>query len=130
AQRITAISGQMSVLALSVLMYGEPVLMKRIPAIAFYPSPKVDSAILRIKLYPEPILLAEQRETYFKLVKAGFLHRRKTLRNSLSTGLNWTTDKTEALLSAAGIDPQRRAQTLNLSEWLEVTDQYDKINPV
>lgn len=127
AQRITAISGQMSVLALSVLMYGEPVLMKRIPADAFYPSPKVDSAVLRIDLYPEPILPQEQRETYFKLVKAGFLHKRKTLRNSLSTGLKWPPVKTESLLSTAEIDPQRRAQTLSLSEWLELTNQYDKI---
>lgn len=130
AQRITAISGQMSVLALSVLMYGEPVLMNRIPADAFYPSPKVDSAVLRIDLYPEPILPAEQRATYFKLVKAGFLHKRKTLRNSLSTGLKWPPGKTEALLSAAEIDPQRRAQTLSLPEWLELSIQYDKIKKI
>jgi len=130
AQRITAISGQMSVLALSVLMYGEPVLMNRIPADAFYPSPKVDSAVLRIDLYPEPILPQEHRETYFKLVKAGFLHKRKTLRNSLSTGLKWPPAKTETLLSAAKVDPQRRAQTLSLPEWLELTNQYDKIKKI
>jgi 16S rRNA (adenine1518-N6/adenine1519-N6)-dimethyltransferase len=130
AQRITAISGQMSVLALSVLMYGEPILLKRIPADAFYPSPKVDSAVLRIDLYPEPILPAEQRETYFKLVKAGFLHKRKTLRNSLSTGLKLPPGKIESLLSAAEIDPQRRAQTLSLPEWLELTNQYDKIKKI
>ena len=130
AQRITAIAGQMSVLALSVLMYGEPTLVKRIPADAFYPSPKVDSAILRIDLYPEPILPAEQRETFFKLVKAGFLHKRKTLRNSLSTGLKWPPEKTESLLSAAEIDPKRRAQTLSLPEWLELTNQYDKIKKI
>lgn len=130
AQRITAIAGQMSILALSVLMYGEPILVKRIPADAFYPSPKVDSAVLRIDLYPEPILPAEQRETYFKLVKAGFLHKRKTLRNSLSTGLKWPPGKTESLLSAAEIDPQRRAQTLSLPEWLELTNQYDKIKKI
>ncbi len=130
AQRITAIAGQMSVLALSVLMYGEPTLVKRIPADAFYPSPKVDSAILRIDLYPEPILPIEQSETYFKLVKAGFLHKRKTLRNSLSTGLKWPPEKTESLLSAAEIDPKRRAQTLSLPEWLELTNQYDKITKI
>jgi len=130
AQRITAIAGQMSVLALSVLMYGEPTLVRRIPADAFYPSPKVDSAILRIDLYPEPILPTEQRETCFKLVKAGFLHKRKTLRNSLSTGLKWPPGKTESLLSAAEIDPKRRAQTLSLPEWLELTNQYDKIKKI
>ena len=127
AQRVCAVSGQMSVLALSVLMYGEPILVRRIPAEAFYPPPKVDSAIIRIDLYPEPILPAENRELFFKLVKAGFLHKRKTIRNSLSTGLKWTPEKTEGLLSAAEINPQRRAETLSLSEWLEVTGQYDKI---
>jgi 16S rRNA (adenine1518-N6/adenine1519-N6)-dimethyltransferase len=127
AQRVCAVTGQMSVLALSVLMYGEPILVKRIPAEAFYPPPKVDSAVLRIDLYPEPILPEEKRELFFKLVKAGFLHKRKTLRNSLSTGLKWTPNKTEALLSAAKIDPKRRAETLSLQEWFEVTSQYDKI---
>jgi 16S rRNA (adenine1518-N6/adenine1519-N6)-dimethyltransferase len=127
AQRVCAVSGQMSVLALSVLMYGEPILVRRIPAEAFYPAPKVDSAIIRIDLYTEPILPTEKRELFFKLVKAGFLHKRKTLRNSLSTGLKWAPEKTENLLSAADINPQRRAETLSLSEWLEVTSQYDKI---
>ena len=130
AQRVCAVSDQMSVLALSVLIYGEPILVRRIPAKAFYPTPKVDSAIIRIDLYPEPILPAEKREIFFKLVKAGFLHKRKTLRNSLSTGLKWPSEKTEALLTAAEINPQRRAETLNLSEWLEVICQYDKIKKV
>ncbi len=127
AQRVCALSSQMSVLALSVLMYGEPTLVRRIPAEAFYPPPKVDSAVIRIDLYPEPILPVEKRELFFKLAKAGFLHKRKTIRNSLSTGLKWTPEKTEALLSAAEINSQRRAETLSLSEWLEVTSQYDKI---
>jgi 16S rRNA (adenine1518-N6/adenine1519-N6)-dimethyltransferase len=130
AQRVCAVSGQMSVLALSVLIYGEPILVRRIPAEAFYPTPKVDSAVIRIDLYPEPILPAEKRELFFKLVKAGFLHKRKTLRNSLSAGLKWPSEKTEALLTAAEINPQRRAETLSLSEWLEVICQYDKIKKV
>ena len=127
AQRVCAASGQMSVLALSVLMYGKPTLVKRIPAGAFYPSPKVDSAVIRIDLYPDPILPQEKRELYFKLVKAGFLHKRKTLRNSLSTGLKWPVERTVDLLSAAEINPQRRAETLSFSEWLEVINQYDQI---
>ena len=127
AQRVCAKSGGMSVLSLSVLMYGEPILVHRVPAEAFYPSPKVDSAVIRINLHPEPILPKSQREKFFKLVKAGFLHKRKTLRNSLSTGLKWPKDKTESLLSSAKIDFKRRAETLSLAEWLEVTKQFDKI---
>ena len=127
AQRVCAKSGSMNVLSLSVLMYGEPILVHRIPADAFYPSPKVDSAVIRINLHPEPILPESQRDQFFKLVKAGFLHKRKTLRNSLSTGLTWPKDKTEALLSSAKIDFKRRAETLSLAEWLEVTKQYEMI---
>jgi 16S rRNA (adenine1518-N6/adenine1519-N6)-dimethyltransferase len=127
AQRVCAPSGRMSVLALSVLMYGKPTLVKRIPARAFYPPPKVDSAVIRINLYPNPLLPEGKREQFFNLVKAGFLHKRKTLRNSLSKGLRWPVEWTGDLLSAADINPQRRAETLSFSEWLEVTSQYDKI---
>jgi 16S rRNA (adenine1518-N6/adenine1519-N6)-dimethyltransferase len=127
AHRICATSGKMSVLALSVLMYGEPYLTLRIPAGAFYPTPKVDSAVVRIDLYPEPILLGEAREDYFKLIKAGFQHKRKTLRNSLAAGLNWPKHKTQSLLSAARIDPNRRAESLSIPDWIELTHQYDML---
>jgi len=129
AQRVCANEGKLSLLALSVLMYGEPTLALRIPAGAFYPRPKVDSAVIRINLFPEPLLGENLRDSFFILIKAGFLHKRKTLRNSLSKGLGWSPEKTEQLLSAAQITPQRRAETLNMVEWLEVTRQYDKIHP-
>ena len=62
AQRICARTGKMSLLSLSVLMYGEPSLEMRIPASAFFPPPKVDSAVVLVKLYPEPLLKVEMRE--------------------------------------------------------------------
>jgi 16S rRNA (adenine1518-N6/adenine1519-N6)-dimethyltransferase len=127
AQRLCSNAGQMSILALSVLMYGEPNLISRIPAGAFYPPPKVDSAVVRIDLFPEPLLPPETRDKFFELIKAGFQHKRKTLRNSLSKGLGWSPEDTEALLRRADIDPSRRAETLSIPEWLEVTGQYDKI---
>ncbi len=127
ARRICAHSGKLSLLALSVRMYGDPSLEMRIPAGAFYPPPKVDSAVIRIDLHPQPLLPEPQRENFFKVVKAGFTHNRKTLRNSLSKGLGWPPDKTEELLDKAGIDPRRRAETLALEEWLELAIWYDKI---
>jgi 16S rRNA (adenine1518-N6/adenine1519-N6)-dimethyltransferase len=54
---------------------------------------------------------------FFKLIKAGFSQKRKTLRNSLSSGLHISTTDAAALLARAGIDPQRRAETLSLEEW-------------
>lgn len=126
AQRVCARSGKMSILSLSVLMYGVPSLELRIPANAFFPAPKVDSAVVLVDLYPEPLLEEKMRGNFFDIIKAGFLHKRKTLRNSLSKGLAWSPDEVEKLLRGSSIDPQRRAETLTLDEWLDLTRNYEK----
>jgi len=117
ADRICAQPGDMSLLALSVQVYGKPHITKRIPANAFFPAPKVDSAVLRVDVYPFPKIQPELLDTFFKLTKAGFSQKRKTLRNSLSSGLHLSTAKTEGLLTNAGIDSMRRAETLSIEEW-------------
>jgi len=68
------------------------------------------------------------RGKFFEIIKAGFLHKRKTLRNSISKGLAWAPSETEKLLVEAGINPQRRVETLSMNEWLELTHGYDKKN--
>ena len=127
AQRVCANTGKLNMLALSVLMYGTPRIEIRIPAGAFYPPPKVDSAVIKIDLHTNPLLPEDQRKIYFQLVKAGFLHKRKTLRNTLSKGLGWPPDQAAALLEKSGIDPGRRAETLSIPEWMELTSMYDKM---
>lgn len=117
ARRVCAEPGSLSLLALSVQVYGQPKLAVRIPAGAFYPPPKVNSAALRIDLYPEPRIPAPLLGTFFSLAKAGFSQKRKTLRNSLRGGMGWPAERAEKFLAQAGIDPQRRAQTLTLEEW-------------
>ncbi|WKZ37926.1 MAG: 16S rRNA (adenine(1518)-N(6)/adenine(1519)-N(6))-dimethyltransferase RsmA [Anaerolineales bacterium] len=117
AERICAQPGDLSLLALSVQVYGQPRIAGRIPAAAFHPAPKVDSAILRIDIYEEPLISKELVDTFFKLTKAGFGQKRKTLRNSLSSGLHISPQNTESLLTSAGIDPMRRAETLSIDEW-------------
>ena len=117
AERICAKPGDLSLLALSVQVYGEPHITARIPAEAFFPAPKVDSAILSIKIYPSPRIKAELLERFFKLIKAGFSQKRKTLRNSLSSGLHIAPSAAEELLTKAKIDPKRRAETLSIEEW-------------
>ena len=117
AERICAKPGDMSLLALSVQVYGKPHIAARIPAEAFYPAPKVDSAVLSIDIYPSPLINVELIDSFFKLIKAGFSQKRKTLRNSLSSGLHITTANSEALLAKANIDPIRRAETLSIEEW-------------
>jgi 16S rRNA (adenine1518-N6/adenine1519-N6)-dimethyltransferase len=80
----------------------------------------VDSAILRVDIYPESLIPRETLPTFFKLIKAGFSQKRKTLRNSLASGLHISTKESEAMLIAAGIDPMRRAETLSIEEWKEL----------
>jgi 16S rRNA (adenine1518-N6/adenine1519-N6)-dimethyltransferase len=117
AERICEQPGDLSLLALSVQVYGMPSLQAIIPAEAFHPVPKVDSAILRIDIYDEPLIEKDLLNTFFKLIKAGFGQKRKTLRNSLSSGLHISTEKTESLLKQAEIESMRRAETLSIEEW-------------
>jgi 16S rRNA (adenine1518-N6/adenine1519-N6)-dimethyltransferase len=117
AQRICAKPGDMSLLALSVQVYGNPRIAAHIPAEAFFPAPKVDSAVLVVDIYPAPLLKEELLDSFFKLVKAGFSQKRKTLRNSLSSGLHISPPQAAELLTRVDIDPQRRAETLSIDEW-------------
>jgi len=124
AKRICTPEGKkMSLLALSIQVYGKPEIAANIPAGAFYPPPKVDSAIIRINLYPQPRIPAPLLDDFFRLAKAGFSQKRKTLRNALAGGLRIATTESENLLQAAGIDPRRRAETLTLDEWGELVGQ-------
>ena len=123
AQRICAKPGDMSLLALSVQVYGKPRIAARIPAGAFFPAPKVDSAVLCVDIYPSPLIKPEILDTFFQLIKAGFSQKRKTLRNALSSGLRISPSEAENLLRRASIDPQRRAETLSIEEWESLSKQ-------
>jgi 16S rRNA (adenine1518-N6/adenine1519-N6)-dimethyltransferase len=128
AERICAKPGDMSLLALSVQVYGAPRQAARIPAGAFYPPPKVDSAVLRVDLYPQPRIPDDQLDTFFRLAKLAFAQKRKTLRNTLSAGLRWPPETATRLLEQAGIDPMRRAETLSLDEWAQLVTVYRQEN--
>jgi 16S rRNA (adenine1518-N6/adenine1519-N6)-dimethyltransferase len=125
ADRICANPGKMSLLALSVQVYGHPVIKAQIPAGAFYPPPQVDSAVIRVDLYREPLIPASELDLFFRLAKAGFSQKRKTLKNALSAGLALEKENVEALLLEAGIEPNRRAETLSLDEWGKLVRRYD-----
>lgn len=122
AERITAVPGAMSLLALSVQVYGAVQVTARIPAGAFYPAPQVDSAIVRVDLYPAPRVSAGRLGLFFRLAKAGFSQRRKTLRNSLAGGMAWSKSFTAEVLANSEIDPQRRAETLAIEEWAALAE--------
>jgi 16S rRNA (adenine1518-N6/adenine1519-N6)-dimethyltransferase len=115
AERIIAPPGHLSVLGVSVQYYAQADVVARVPAKAFYPVPKVDSAILRMrpKIGPSPV----DPEVFFPIVKAGFSMKRKQIANSLSAGLQLSRAHTQDLLRGAEIDATRRAETLSVEEW-------------
>lgn len=125
AQRIVARDGKMSLLSLSVFVFGEPEIAGTIPAGSFFPAPDVDSAVLRIHLHPEPLIPSSQLDLFFKLAHAGFGQKRKTLRNSLSAGLSLPAKEVEARLLEADIEPSRRAETLSMAEWARLVDSFN-----
>jgi 16S rRNA (adenine1518-N6/adenine1519-N6)-dimethyltransferase len=130
ALRMIAEPGQMSLLAVSVQLYGQPRVVARIPPGAFYPPPQVDSAVVRIDVGEQPAIAfpegayaggqAGAEAFFFQVVKAGFGQKRKMLRNALSAGLRLPASTVEEALMRAGVDPRRRAETLSLQEWAEV----------
>jgi 16S rRNA (adenine1518-N6/adenine1519-N6)-dimethyltransferase len=124
AERICASPGDLSLLALSVQVYGVPQVKTHIPAGAFYPAPQVDSAVVRVDLYPEPLIPQDWLGDFFHLAKAGYSQKRKTLRNALSGGLASPAQQVSELLTQAGIDPQQRAETVTLIEWKALTNLY------
>jgi len=119
-QSIVAEPGGMSVLSVSVQLYGKATIAAYVPARSFYPQPKVDSAIVRIDVYPRPAVDVADVSRFFEVVKAGFSTPRKQLRNALSLRLQLGAPEVIKLLEQAGIAPQRRPQTLSLEEWAQV----------
>lgn len=126
AEAIAAEPGRMSVLSISVQFYGKPRIVNYVPAHCFYPAPEVDSAILRIDLYPELIVTVADIDGFFGLVRAGFTAPRKQICNSLAQGLGLSRDKLLSLLEAAQIVPRWRAEALTLDEWAKLWQVFSQ----
>jgi len=127
AQRIVAEPGDLSLLAISVQFYGKPSLVARIKAGSFYPAPKVDSAIVRIDVPPQPPIDVRDVDRFFAVVKAGFGQKRKQLHNALKAGLALPAERVAAALALAGIDGTRRAETLTLDEWAALAEALTQL---
>ena len=108
---------EMSLLALWVQFYCTPRIVGRIPAGAFYPRPKVDSAVVRLDRRDDSPAGDVMAGAFFRAARAGFSQPRKQLRNSLAAGLGVAAGQAEQWLAAANIVQQRRAETLTLAEW-------------
>lgn len=124
AQRVCARPGGMSLLSVSTQFYCEATLGQIVPAELFTPPPKVDSQILRLSFRSTPLFEDVDTKVFFRLAKAGFSQRRKTLLNSLSAGLQLSRAQTTELLERAGIQPGLRAQNLGLQDWHKLYQAY------
>lgn len=124
AERVIARPGDMSLLAVSVQYYGKPQIAARLKPAVFWPRPDVDSAVLRIDTYDKPPVDAPDHATFFRVARAGFGQKRKQIKNSLAAGLSLRAETVAAMLNDAGVDGQRRAETLTLDEWAALARAY------
>ena len=141
-QRICAKPPDQNLLAVSVQFYAEPKIISYISKGSFWPSPEVDAAILKItplnSKFPKPrqtpgvdgktpgvkSVSEIDKSLFFKIVKAGFSHPRKQLINNLSLGLDIDKEKTGEWLFKNGIQPSRRAETLSVDDWRNLTKSF------
>lgn len=129
AERILSEDEKMSLLSLSVQLYGDAQITNHIPAECFYPQPKVDSSVLMIDVYPEPRLSIKGVKVLFRLAHAAFNQKRKMLRNSLKPILGEDTDTISKILEKSGIDPRRRPEALSIDEWIGLAETLIVENP-
>lgn len=127
ADRLGAAPGgkEYGVLSVAVQLAAEVETLFNVPPQAFRPQPKVTSAVVRLRLRPYPGLTVDQGQL-MRIVKAAFSQRRKTVGNSLSAGLSLDRNKGRELLELAGINEQRRAETLSIGEFQELTKAWKK----
>ena len=129
AQRIAAPPGRMSYLSVFVQYHARVRIALDVPPEAFEPAPAVASAVIVLEPYPEDDRLADAdvEDELWRLVQAGFRERRKMLHNVLTRQLPVPADRVQAALAAAGIEPDRRPQTLAVGEWLRLREELGAI---
>jgi len=98
--------------------FAEPRIVRRVPARAFRPAPRVDSAVVALRTRPRPAFAPLAQEPFLRLVSDAFRHRRKQVRSALGHEAGLDRERATAVLAAAGIAPDRRPETLSLDEWI------------
>jgi 16S rRNA (adenine1518-N6/adenine1519-N6)-dimethyltransferase len=120
AERVAATPGDMSLLSVSAQFYWEVTTGRVVEAALFSPPPKVDSQILVLRRREELLFPGTDIQHFFRIVKAGFASRRKTILNSISGGLRIGKDEAGELLERAGVNPEIRPQSLSLPQWHDI----------
>ena len=123
ADRLTAAAGSRdsSAITVAVSYYADAQTLFGVSAGSFMPAPKVDSAVIQLTLRT-PDRLPQDEKALFRVIKAAFAQRRKTVLNSLSSSLPLDKPATSAILSEAGVDPAARAERLTLDDFIRIAD--------
>lgn len=127
AERLAAEPGKMSILAVSAQVFADVTLGKTVPAELFTPPPKVDSAVVMLKTRSQSLFIDFSEKAFFRVVKAGFSAPRKKLRSTLASGLGITKEAAEELLVKSGINPDNRAESLSIDDWVRLTKQFEAL---
>lgn len=125
AERVAANPGKMSILGVTVQYFYKAELGPVINADKFYPIPKIDSQVVKLTRHSQPLFSDVDKDKFFKIVKAGFLQKRKKLHTSLSSGLMIPKVEAQKILDKAGVDGNLRPQELSLDQWYQI---YKSIN--
>ena len=127
ALRLCAQPGKKDYSALSVLVryYTEPEFVVHVPAASFVPAPKVDSAVVKMKMLDKPSVMPKDEGVFFKTVRAAFGHRRKTLLNALSTSGTFNRSKEEykTIIAELGFKETVRGEELSLEDFCALADR-------
>jgi 16S rRNA (adenine1518-N6/adenine1519-N6)-dimethyltransferase len=126
-RELAAPAGDWSLLTISVQMYAVPELLFDVPPEAFDPPPAVVSSVVRMTIRPERQVPAERIEAFFEFVSKVFRNPRKQIHNGLSRGVWLPPDGAREALLLAGIDPQRRPETLDIADWLRLMDACEGV---
>ena len=129
AERIISPPGnkRYGALSIGVSYYAEAEIVHRIPPNQFFPSPQVDSSVLRLQMRDTPQVAIENEALFFRIVRAAFQSRRKMLRNALlKNGVFISTDVLNAVCDQLAIDPRRRGETLDIAEFAALANSLHR----
>ena len=115
-------------LSLAVQYYAKPYIVANVPPNCFMPRPKVGSAVIRLDRYEEPPVKVKDEKLMFRIIRASFNQRRKTLANGLknSSELDFTKEEIEAAIAGIGKEPGVRGETLTLEEFAGLADELGR----
>lgn len=129
AERMAASPGgkDYGILSVAVQYRADVSIVARVPASAFFPPPDVESAVVRLDVRSQPACAVRDEALFFRVVRAAFGQRRKTVRNALAGGMPLTPGDAEAACGLGGIAPLRRGETLSLQEFAVLADAVGEV---